>query len=361
MREPTNKLIFSILAVPESTASTLYGMYDLLISAGRDWDWLVNGVAGEPKIRPIIVSADGKRFRSATGLWIEPECALSDCPPPDVVAIPDLMVAPEDDISGRYIAESEWLRACYAAGATLAVSCSGALVLAEAGLLDGQDSTTHWGFCEAMAKRYPATRVHPNRALVISGEGQRLILGGGGTAWHDVALFVIARFLGTDEAMKVARLHLLNWHEIGQQPFAALARSRQVEDAVIAKCQEWVAQNYDSDSPVAGMARLSGLPERSFKRRFSRATGMSPIEYLHTLRLEESKQVLETTNLPIEAVANEVGYEDASFFGRLFRRKVGLTPAQYRKRFGALRQALGTVEPAPRQDLSRIQVNSVPH
>jgi transcriptional regulator GlxA family with amidase domain len=88
------------------------------------------------------------------------------------------------------------------------------------------------------------------------------------------------------------------------------------------------------------MATLSGLAERSFKRRFARATGVPPLEYVHTLRLEESKHVLETTELPIDAVANQVGYEDASFFGRLFRRKVGLTPAQYRKRFRSIREAL---------------------
>ena len=88
------------------------------------------------------------------------------------------------------------------------------------------------------------------------------------------------------------------------------------------------------------MVERSGLTERTFKRRFARATGLSPMEYIHTLRLEEAKQMLEGGDLPVEAVANEVGYEDASFFGRLFRRKVGLTPAQYRKRFRGLRQAL---------------------
>lgn len=340
MPESDNKLTAAILAVPESSASPLYGMHELLASAGRDWDFVTRGVPGEPKVRPLVVSADGKRFQTASGLWVEPECTLAECPRPDLIAVPDLMVAPEEDIAGRYVAESAWLNANYTAGTTIAAACSGALVLAEAGLLDGQDSTTHWGYCETMAERYPATRVHPNRALVTSGEGQRLILGGGGTSWHDVALFLVARFLGVDEAMRIARVHLINWHDIGQQPFAALTRSRQVEDAVVARCQEWIARNYDQDAPVAGMVQLSGLAERSFKRRFAKATGMSPIEYVHTLRLEESKQVLETTSLSIEAVANEVGYEDASFFGRLFRRKVGLTPAQYRKRFGSLRQTL---------------------
>ena len=140
--------------------------------------------------------------------------------------------------------------------------------------------------------------------------------------------------------MQSARVNLIDWHDIGQQPFARLARSRQVDDAVIARCQTWIAEHYNEQAPVAAMVRLSGLAERSFKRRFQQATGMAPLEYVHTLRLEEAKQLLESTDQPIEAIANEVGYEDAGFFSRLFRRNVNLTPAQYRKRFGAMRKAL---------------------
>jgi transcriptional regulator GlxA family with amidase domain len=143
--------------------------------------------------------------------------------------------------------------------------------------------------------------------------------------------------------MHVARVYLIDWHHVGQQPFASLSRTRQVEDGVIAKCQEWIAQNYDHAAPVNAMTELSGLSERSFKRRFAKATGMSPIEYVQTLRLEEAKQILETAELPIEAVAHEVGYEDSSYFGRLFRKSVGLTPAHYRKRFGGLRKVLEAV------------------
>ncbi len=340
MSDSNNGPIVAILAVPESTASPLYGMYDVLGSAGRDWNLLIEDKPGESQIRPLIVSAGGNRFLTPNGLSVEPNCALADCPPPAVAVIPDLMIKPEENLRGRYPAELRWLKQLYAAGATLATACTGAMILGEAGLLDGQDVTTHWGYCDALAARYPGARVHPNRALVISGAEQRLIMAGGGSSWFDLALYLIARLVGLDEAMRVARLHLIDWHHVGQQPFAALTRNRQVDDAVIAKCQEWIAQHYDKDSPVAAMARLSGLAERSFKRRFARATGMSPMEYVHTLRLEESKHMLETTELPIEAVANQAGYEDASFFGRLFRRKVGLTPAQYRKRFGALRKVL---------------------
>ncbi len=167
-------------------------------------------------------------------------------------------------------------------------------------------------------------------------------MAGGGASWMDMALFLIARLLGVEAAVRSARLNLIDWHDIGQQPFASLARSRQQDDALIGEIQAWIGENYAVRSPVAAMAARSGLPERSFDRRFRKATGMSPLEYVHTLRLEEAKQQLEATQLPIEAIAGECGYEDAGYFSRLFSKRVGLTPAQYRRRFGKLRQVLAT-------------------
>jgi transcriptional regulator GlxA family with amidase domain len=216
------------------------------------------------------------------------------------------------------------------------------MLLAEAGLLDGQEATTHWAYCDVLSRRYKSVKVNAQRALVISGEAQRLVMAGGGTSWLDLALYLIARVSSVEAAMQVARLNLIDWHAVGQQPFARLARTRQVDDAVIGRCQEWIAQNYHEPAPVASMVRLSGLAERSFKRRFEQSTGMSPLEYVHTLRLEEAKHMLETGDDPIESVAGQVGYEDAGFFSRLFRRKVNMTPATYRKRFRSLRESVAT-------------------
>ena len=145
----------------------------------------------------------------------------------------------------------------------------------------------------------------------------------------------------------MAKLNLIDWHHIGQQPFARLARASQTEDAAIGRCQAWTGEHYAQDAPVAAMVQLSGLPERSFQRRFKLATGMTPLEYVHTMRLEEAKHLLETTTEAVEAIAEAVGYEDAAFFARLFRRKVNLSPAQYRRRFGGLRSALSGEPGAP--------------
>jgi len=330
----------AILVVEEATASVVYGMYDMFRSAGRDWRVCVEGEPGPELLQPVVVAAQPGPFRAGNDVLVAPDRTLAACPAPDIVCIPEVQLAPGAGLAGRYPAEVAWLQRCWESGATIAAACSGALLLAESGLLQGQEATTHWAYGDTLRRDYPGIRVRDQAALVVSGEGGRLVMAGGGTSWLDLALYLIARTCGIEEAMHVARVHLVDWHEVGQQPFARLARSRQSDDAVIARCQVWIAGHYDQPSPVTSMIRLSGLAERTFKRRFREATGMSPLEYVHTLRLEEAKQLLESTDQAIEAVAAEVGYEEGGFFSRLFRRKVGLTPAQYRKRFGSLRRRL---------------------
>jgi len=335
-RAPT----IAILALPQSSASVIYGMYDLFHSAGRDWTAMVAGEPGPGVLRPVIVSTGSEPLSVVNGVSVRPEATIDEIGQPDVVCLPEVAVDPHDPCEGMFEREIAWLKECHARGAILASACSGALLFAEAGLLDGHDATTHWAFCEAISQRHPRIRMRPQSALVVSGEGQRLIMAGGGTSWADLALYLIARLAGIEHAMQTARVNVIDWHAVGQQPYAHLSRSRQVEDAVIARCQVWIAEHYHETAPVTAMVRLSELPERTFKRRFEKATGLSPLEYVHTLRLEEAKQMLEAGEEPVEAIANAVGYEDAGFFGRLFKRKVSLTPVQYRRRFGAMRKAL---------------------
>jgi transcriptional regulator GlxA family with amidase domain len=340
MKPATAPIDIAILVYPETSASVVFGMYDLFMSAGRDWGFIIDGTPGPALMRPRLVARQIEPFLAGNDVPISPEVTFGQAGVPVIVCVPEILVAPGESLDGRFEQEIEWLRHCHAEGAVLATACSGAMLLAEAGLLGGLDATTHWAYCETLQRRFPDVRVHPRRTLVITGDGQRLVMAGGGTSWLDLALYLMARHVGVEVAMQAARLNLIDWHAIGQQPFARLAGTRQSGDADIARCQLWIADHYREHSPVAAMAARSGLPERSFKRRFNLATGMSPLEYVHTLRIEEAKQMLETGNDAIEAIANEVGYEDAGFFGRLFRRSVGLSPHQYRKRFGSMRRAL---------------------
>ncbi|QSX78171.1 GlxA family transcriptional regulator [Agrilutibacter solisilvae] len=343
MRTGPAPLVIAILACPEAGASALYGMFDLLASAGQDGEPSVKGTPAAGPLRPRILSRDGEPTTMAHGVRLTPDGSFADFPDPDLVCIPELVV-PQDlgRLGGLLGDEVDWLRRGYAQGATLAAAGSGAVLLAEAGLLDGQPATTHWTCCERMQKRYPRVRLQSQKALVVAGEGQRLVMSGGGATWMDMALLLIARLLDVDAAMRVARLNLIDWRGVGRQPFASSGHARQQDDALIGQVQAWIAQHYDVPRPVAAMAAHSGLPERSFERRFHKATGMTPLEYVHTLRLEQARQQLETSAWPIEAIAGGCGYGDAGYFSRLFARRMGLTPSQYRRRFGALQQV-----PAP--------------
>lgn len=330
----------AIVAVPEVTASTLFGMFDLFSSPGRDYQFITRGEAGPPRMEPYIVARQKERFAAANGIPVMPHHSVATAPQPRIVCIPDFFVNPGESVAGLYGPEAQWLRAVYDQGALLASACSGTVLLGEAGLLSNCDATIHWGYAKTLTNNYPNVKVKLNQSLVLTGEAQRLVMAGGGTSWQDLALYLIARYVGLTEAIEVAKTYMLQWHEMGQLPFASLATFRQSEDALIHKCQAWLAENYRTSSPVAVMMKMSGLAERTFIRRFQQATGMTPLDYVHALRLEEAKQMLETGNLSVEAIANEVGYEDASFFGRLFRRRVGLAPGKYRLRFGSLRRAL---------------------
>lgn len=330
----------AILIFPDVTISTAYGMFDLFKGVGRDWGFVTAGEPGESLMEPELVATHTNTFEAANGINITPSKSIHDFPDPDIVCVPDVFVSPSGDWAGRFEKELDYLRSAYERGATIATACSGALLLAEAGLLKGCEATTHWSYCDYLSRQYPDIKVHPQRALVASGDGQRLVMAGGGTSWLDLALLLIARWCGVEEAMHTARIYLINWHSVGQQPFAHLSSPPRIDDAVIADCQVWIASNYQLPSPVMQMVQRSGLPERSFKRRFQQAAGMSPLEYVHNLRLEEAKLMLERNDQPIEDIANDVGYEDAGFFSRLFRRQVGMTPAAYRKRFGGMRRML---------------------
>lgn len=323
----------SILVLPESTPAALYGLYEVFASVGRTWEELTGEPSDAPSLAPRLVARSLDPIQSALGFAITPNGVLDDA---DVVIVTDIAIPGTADLHAIWATELDWLRERHAAGAILCSVCTGTTVLAEAGLLDGIEATTHWSTVDFMRTRYPEVRMAPQKILVADGPGDQIVTAGGATAWEELALYLVARIASPAEAIRIAKIFLLGDHSEGQLPFAGAKRPRRHDDGVVAGIQTWIADNYHLSNPVARMVERSGLSERTFIRRFRAATGYSPMEYVQTLRIEEAKHLLETTRIPVEMIAVEAGYEDPNFFRRLFKRRVGITPARYRQRFAAI-------------------------
>lgn len=325
-----------LLAAPETSASVLYGLYDVLLSVGPMWPDMTAAEPSDALIDVSIVAATAEPFRCFGSILIEPHAAVADVGELDAVIVCDMYTPIDTPPRGRFTVEIEWLRRVHARGTLVATVCTGSLLVAEAGLLDGRSCAGHWAYRDLFAAAYPRIRFLPGEILDVAHERDGLITAGGVTAWQDLALHLIARFCGPEHAARTAKVYLLGGHEDGQLPFSAMARRVKADDAVILECLAWIADNYASPSPVTAMAEHSGLTGRTFARRFQAATSRRPIDYVHALRVEAARGLIESGAGAVDDVGYTVGYEDPTFFRRLFKRTTGLTPAAYRRKFARI-------------------------
>ena len=158
-------------------------------------------------------------------------------------------------------------------------------------------------------------------------------MSGTSSSWHDLVLYLIAQHAGPTAAQAVAKFFAFQWHADGLSPYLVFEPVTDHGDAAIRKAQEWLNSHFSVAGPIEQAARISGVPERSFKRRFKNATGHAPIDYVQRLRVEEAKRRLERTRAPVDEIGWNVGYEDSAFFRRLFKRLTGVTAGAYRRKF----------------------------
>lgn len=333
------KTTFQILATPRASASTLYGLYDLLSTVGVFWEFCVSDEPPEPRFTVQIVGPTAAPFRCASGVLVEPDFALDDAPPADVIIVPGMNVTWKERLPPEEQPVFDWLIARHHEGTRVTAACTGAIYLAETGLLDGLEVTTNWAYDDLFLRLFPKIRLRTDQTICFSHPREGIVTAGATTGWQELALFLIANYAGVEEATRVAKLWLIGKSPGLQKSFAARAPSLPHGDTLVGDAQVWVADNYTMANPVQEMTARTGLPPTTFARRFRKATGQSPQDYVLSLRIEEAKQLLETTQDSVEAIGRAVGYEDPASFRRLFKRKSGLTPSEHRRMFGRERFA----------------------
>lgn len=337
---PNRPVSISLIAVPEASAAIVYSLHEVFASVGMVWE-AVTGEETEKtrQMTPRIVGRTTKPIRTTFNATLVPDHTFTEKHRSDVVIVGDLFINDGAGPVGRWREEIAWIRDQYDRGAIVCSVCTGSMMLAEAGLLAGREATTHWSARRLFEDCYPQVLLQPERLLVPCGIEHRIITSGGSATWTELALYLVARFSGEAEARRIAKIFLYGDRSDGQLPFAVMARPKQHDDGVIADCQEWIAAHYAVANPVSHMVAKSGLAERTFKRRFTKATGYAPLDYIQSLRIEEAKHMLETTDDAIDDIASDIGYDDPNSFRRLFKRMTSITPNQYRMRFQSVAAA----------------------
>ena len=324
--------------------STSITPIEIFGSAGVLWNMLT-GEAGDPFFRVQTASLDGRGVRSATSLVLEPDCAVQDVEMTDLVFLPAI----RSDLAAALATNAAllpWLRRWREGGAAIAGVCTGVALLAEAGLLDGRPATTHWAFGEICKQRYPQVRWQIERLVTDS---DNVLCGGGVYASIDLSLYLVERYCGHKVAMQTAKALLLETPRVLQAGYAADPPQASHGDTQIQKAQEWLFRNLAQNIRVEELAAQLFMSPRTFARRFKAATGDTPINYLHRLRINTAKHLLENDLKSVRQVSREVGYEDLTFFRRLFKRYTGSPPREYRERFGSkLPSTIALAGTAPR-------------
>ncbi|WP_274564104.1 GlxA family transcriptional regulator [Streptomyces spiramyceticus] len=273
-------------------------------------------------------SLDGKPVRTSSRLQVVPDFALADAPTPHTLLVPGGPGTRSPD--PRLV---DWLRQNAPKAERLVSVCSGALLLAEAGLLDGHRVTTHWGVCEHLARKYPAVEVDPDPIFVRDG---KLATSAGVTAGIDLALALVEEDLGRETALTVARHLVVFLRRPGNQAqFSAQLAAQTARREPLREVQQYIAEHPAEDLSVEVLAARALLSPRHFARAFQAETGTTPGRYVDRVRLEHARRLLEETGDGVQEVARAAGYGTPEAMRRAFFKALGTPPAEYRRRFHA--------------------------
>ncbi|MFF3736415.1 GlxA family transcriptional regulator [Streptomyces sp. NPDC002566] len=289
-----------------------------------------NHTPGSYRIR--TASLDGAPVRTSSGLTLVPDGILAEAPDPHTLVVPGGQGTRRPDPP-----LVDWLRAHGPRARRLVSVCTGAALLAAAGLLDGRRATTHWAHSDRLARRHPAVEVDPEPIYVRDGD---VYTSAGVTSGIDLALALVEEDLGRDVALTVARHLVVFLRRPGNQAqFSAQLAAQTATREPLREVQHWITEHPADDLSIESLAARAGLSPRHFARAFRAETGETPGRHVERVRLEHARRLLEDTADGVERISRASGYGTPEAMRRAFLKTLGVPPAEYRRRF---RPAPGT-------------------
>jgi transcriptional regulator GlxA family with amidase domain len=318
----------TVVLLEGSLPSTSMVPLEIFACAGSLWGMLM-GTPSEPRFRVRTATIDGGKTQNFVPVTLEPSISIADVGRTDLIVIPAAGI----DLELARSSNAELVRWLARRGKKTAVAgiCTGATLLAAAGLLDGRRGTTHWALVEASRRMYPNVEWCADRFVT---ESDNIFCGGGVYASIDLSLYLVEHFCGHVLAVQTAKALLLEAPRIWQSSYAEQPPRSAHHDEPVQRAQKWLYTHFREAVDFDQVAAKVGMSPRNFARRFKAATGEAPLTYLHRLRIDTAKRQLENAHRSVQEISEQIGYEDVAFFRQLFRRHTGTSPREYRARFG---------------------------
>ncbi|GAA4782827.1 helix-turn-helix domain-containing protein [Olivibacter ginsenosidimutans] len=262
-------------------------------------------------------------------LTIKPEVNINAIEQTDLIIIPAISHNFQQPTVNN-TALIDWLVAQYKNGAEIASMCTGALILASTGLLDGKNCSIHWNAADYLKRRFPKVIVKPDQ-LITDEHG--IYTNGGGYSFLNLLLYLIEKYYDRETAIYCAKIFQIEIDRQRQSAFTIFKGQRLHGDEVVEKAQDYLEDHFQEKISIEELSQRLAVGRRSFDRRFIKATGNTPIEYLQRVKIESAKKAFETTRKNINEVMYEVGYADEKAFREVFRKITGMSPLDYKKKY----------------------------
>ena len=309
------------------TAISSLGSYDLLHKA--NYYARLNNNFQSDLFNAELVGIHSKKIAEVNGISVNVHNIINEVKETDLLIIPGI-----DDLIEETIDNNkkclDWIRNIYYRGADVASICTGAFILAETGLADNKTMTTHWIAEDLFKIRYPGVKLAINKIIVDEGQ---ICSSGGATSFMNLMLYLIEKYGSKELSNFCSKVFLVDKNKSSQNSYAIFSTQKNHSDENILKTQQFIEKNYSESINIDSLSEIAFTSKRNFIRRFKKATGNTPKEYIQRVRIEAAKRNLEATSSTILEIIDQVGYEDYSSFRKLFLRYTGLSMSKYRLKY----------------------------
>jgi transcriptional regulator GlxA family with amidase domain len=317
-----------IIVIPQGNVniSSVTGAFEILTRANEHWRKL-----GNKSVMEIRVAGFGSELRLDGGFFSIHPVNIREIRKTDLLIIPSVFVSNDYDILIRNNKELiTWMKEQYKSGAEIASICTGAFLLAASGLLEGKACSTHWNSAAYFKRLFPDIKLNIDKLITAQ---QGIYTNGGGYSFLNLILFLVEKYFDRQTAIYCSKIFQIDIDRTSQSAFFIFQTQKNHGDELVSQAQTYIEENLSEKISFEDLASKLAISRRNFDRRFTKATGNTPMEYLQRVKVEVAKKTLEKGRKSIFEVMNEVGYSDDKAFREVFKKITGLSPLDYRAKY----------------------------